>query len=102
MFKGKYLPKELRGEAIKCPTKNLEGITPEECWSGVKPSLSHMRVFGSITHRHVPDQLRRKLVDKSSQMILIGYHLTGGYKLFDPLNKNIMISKDVNIDELIE
>ena len=55
----------------RCPKKKLEGITPEECWSGVKPSLSHLKVFGSIAHRHVLDQLRKKLDDKSSQMILI-------------------------------
>ena len=67
MLKGKNLPKEFWGEAVstatyilnKCPTKKLEGITPEECWSGVKPSLSHLKVFGSIAHRHVLDQLRR-------------------------------------------
>ena len=84
MLKDKHLSKELWGEAMSTttytlniyPTKQLEGITPEECWSGVKPSLSHLKVFGSIAHRHVPDQLRRKLDDKSSQMILIGYHLT--------------------------
>lgn len=48
------------------------------------------------------DQLRRKLDDKSSLMILIGYHSTGGYKLFDPLNKQVVISRDVVIDELEE
>lgn len=59
-------------------------------------------MFGAITHIHVPDQLRRKLHDKSSQMILIGYHLTGGYKLFNPLNKQVVIRRDVIIDELKE
>ena len=63
MLKGKHLPKEFWGEVVstatyilkRCPTKKLEGITPKECWSGVKPSLSHLKVFGSIAHRHVPD-----------------------------------------------
>ena len=110
MLNGKHLPKEFWGEAVstatyilnRCPTKKLEGITPEECWSSTKPSLSHLKVFGSIAHRHVSDQLRRKLDDKSSQMILVGYHSTGGYKLFDPVNKQIVISRDVIIDELKE
>ncbi|GAU34193.1 hypothetical protein TSUD_162940 [Trifolium subterraneum] len=78
MLNGKHLPKELWGEVVstatyilnRCPTKKLEGTTPEECRSGIKPSLSHLKVFGSIAHRHVPDQLRRKLDDKSSQMVL--------------------------------
>jgi hypothetical protein len=95
MLNGKHLPKELWGEAVstatyilnRCPTKRLDGITPEQCWSGVRPSLSHLKVFGSLAFRHVPDQLRRKLDDKSNQMILVGYHSTGGYKLFDPSTK---------------
>jgi hypothetical protein len=110
ILKGKHLPKELWGETVstatyilnRCPTKKLEGITLEECWFGVNPRLSHLRVFGSITHRHVPDQLRRKLDDKSSQMIMIGYHSIGGYKLLDPVNKQVVISRDVIIDELKE
>ena len=59
-------------------------------------------MFGFISHRHVSDQLRRKLNDTSSQMILIGYHSTGGYKLFDLVNKKVVISRDVIIDELKE
>ena len=52
--------------------------------------------------QHVLDQLRRKLDDKSSQMILVGYHSLGGYKLLDPVNKHIVISRDVIIDDLKE
>jgi hypothetical protein len=106
MLKGKHLPKELWGETVsnatyipnKCSMKKLEGITPEECWSSVKRWLIHLKVFGSITHRHVPDQLRRKLDDKLNQMILVlGYHSTEGYKLFDPVNKQMVISRDMII-----
>ncbi|KAK2445998.1 myosin-16 [Trifolium repens] len=110
MLKGKHLPKELWGEAVstatyilnRCPTKRLDGLTPEECWSKVKPSLSHLKVFGSLAYRHVPDQLRRKLDDKSEQMVLVGYQSTGGYKLLDPITKQIVISRDVIVDELKE
>jgi hypothetical protein len=59
-------------------------------------------VFGSVAYRHVSDQLRRKLDDKSDMMILVGYHNTDGYKLFDPININIVISRDVLIDEVEE
>lgn len=75
--------------------KKLEGITLEEYCFGVKPNLSHLKVFGSITHRHLLDQLRRKLDDKLSQMILIGYDSFGGYKLFDPLNKQVVIINEL-------
>lgn len=110
MLKGKHLPNELWGEVVsiarhilnKCLTKRLEGITPEECWYGVTPSLRHLEVFGSIEHKHVPDQLRKKLDDKSSQMVLMGDHLTGGYKQFDLVNKQVIINGDVIIYELKE
>ena len=110
MLKSKHLPKELWGEAVstatyimnRCPTKKLNNITPEECWSGNKPNVNHLRVFGSITYRHIPDQLRKKLDDKSEQLILVGYHSTGGYKLLDPVNKQVIISMDVIIDEVKE
>ncbi|CAJ2647569.1 unnamed protein product [Trifolium pratense] len=110
MLKGKHLPKELWGEAVstatytlnRCPTKRLDGITPEESWSGNKPSVKHLRVFGSIAYKHVPDQLRRKLDDKATMMILVGYHSTGGYKLYDPTNNNVVVSRDVVIDEMKE
>lgn len=49
----------------KCPNKRLDGVTPEEAWSGSRPSVAHLKVFGSIYYRHIPDQQRRKLDDKS-------------------------------------
>jgi len=58
-----------------------------------------MKVFGSLCFEHVPDQLRKKLDDKSQPMIMVGYHSTVAYKLFAPKNKKIVFSKDVKFDE---
>jgi len=52
----------------------LQGKTLEETWCGVKPSVHHLKVFGSLCFKHVPDQLRKKLVAKSQAMIMVGYH----------------------------
>jgi hypothetical protein len=30
----------------RCPTKVLDSKTPQEAWSGTKPDVSHLRVFG--------------------------------------------------------
>ncbi|XP_006590086.1 uncharacterized protein [Glycine max] len=62
--KAKNMPKEFWAEAVACaiylsnrsPTKNVKDQTPQEAWSGVKPRVDHLRVFGSITYAHVPDQ----------------------------------------------
>jgi hypothetical protein len=43
--------------------------------------------------------MRRKLDDKSQVMILVGYHSTGAYKLYDPKSKKFVFSKDVKFDE---
>lgn len=107
MLKSKNMPKMWWGEAVntaayiinRSPTKKMENITPEEAWTGVKPNVSHFRVFGSVCYRHVPDQLRTKLDDKGEVMIMVGYHSTGGYKLVNPVNNKIVISRDIVFDE---
>jgi hypothetical protein len=40
-----------------------------------------------------------KLDDKSEPMILVGYHKTGVYRLFNPINEKIVMSRDIVIDE---
>lgn len=55
-------------------------------------------MFRSVSYRHVPNQLRRKLDDKGDQSILVGYHSTCGYKLYDIVNKKTVIIRDVIFD----
>ncbi|KAG6418345.1 hypothetical protein SASPL_120548 [Salvia splendens] len=75
-------------------------MTPQEAWSGRKPGIAHLRVFGSKAYAHVPDQMRSKLDDKSKPFIFIGYDSnTKGYKLYDPTSQKTMISRDVEFDE---
>ncbi|GAU47995.1 hypothetical protein TSUD_404720 [Trifolium subterraneum] len=107
MLKGKGLPKNLWGEAVnaaayvlnRCPTQKKKDNTPEELWTGHKPSVKHLRIFGSICYRHIPDEKRRELDDKSEQLILIGYDATGAYKMQNPNSKKVVISRDVVVDE---
>ncbi|XP_019439043.1 PREDICTED: uncharacterized protein LOC109344742 [Lupinus angustifolius] len=42
---------------------------------------------------------RKKLDDRSKKLVLIGYHTTGAYRIYDPLNHRIMMSRDVKVDE---
>lgn len=81
------------------PTKRLEGLTPEEAWTGVKPNVKHLKIFGSVCYKHIPDQLRRKLDDKAEPLIFVGYNLTEGYKLYNPTSGTTCISRDVIVDE---
>jgi hypothetical protein len=43
----------------RCPTVSLENIP-----FGVKPTVSHFKVFGSFAYAHIPDKKRVKLDEK--------------------------------------
>lgn len=80
----------------RSPSKVLEEQTPEEKWSGKKPNLAHMKIFGSKAMVHVPKQKRLKWDKKSEEMIFMGYcDNTKGYRLYNPRNKQIITSRDV-------
>lgn len=108
MLKGKGLPNQFWAEAVNTAvyilnrsyTKALDGKTPHEAYSGKKPSVSHFKVFGSECYMHVPDQERNKLQPKSTRCIFLGYgEDKKAYKLYDPVAKKIMASRDVVFQE---
>ncbi|KAK3015152.1 hypothetical protein RJ639_005932 [Escallonia herrerae] len=56
--------------------------------------------YGHIAYVDVPDQQRKKLDDKSEKFIFIGYsQQSKGYKLYNPVDKKIKISRDIIFDE---
>ncbi|KAK3030461.1 hypothetical protein RJ639_039146 [Escallonia herrerae] len=108
MLKSKNLPKEFWAEAVdcaiyllnRCPTRSMWNQKLQEAWSGYKPSESHLKVFGSIAYVHVPDQQMKKLDDKSEKFVFIGYSQESkGYKLYNPVDKKLKVSRDVTFDE---
>ncbi|KAJ7962054.1 Retrovirus-related Pol polyprotein from transposon TNT 1-94 [Quillaja saponaria] len=108
LLKSKNMPKEFWAEAVscavylsnRCPTKGVENQTPQEAWSGKKPNVSHLRIFGSIAYAHVPDQERSKLDDRSVKYVFIGDDSNSkGYKLYNPRNGKIIVSRDVEFNE---
>ena len=77
----------------KSPSSALEDKTPHEVWTGEKPSLSHLRVFGCDTYVHVPKEKRSKLDNKSERCIFIGYKDgLKGYKLWNPETRKVVYS----------
>ena len=76
------LPNAYWGDAIlyathmlnHVPTRTLDGdLTPHEAFTGNKPSVAHLRIFGCKAHVHVPDAKRRKLDAKSIKCIFLGF-----------------------------
>ena len=45
----------------RCQVRALDSITPEIAWSGRRPCIAHMRVFGCVAYAMVPDERRCKL-----------------------------------------
>lgn len=82
------------------PTFSVQNMTPEEAWHGRKPAVDHFRIFGCIAYAHVPDEKRKKLDDKGEKCVFLGIReVSKAYKLFNPLTKKIITSKDVIFDE---
>lgn len=85
LLKGKNLPQSFWAEVVstivylhnKCPTKHIEGKVSLEIWTGAKPFVRHLKVFGSLAVTHVADQKRTKLEDKGEPIVFVGYHVTG-------------------------
>ena len=107
MLKEKKLPLELCAEAVntcvyvlnRSYTKSLENSTPYEKWSGRKPSIDHLRAFGSVVHVKTTKRVN-KLEDRSNVMVFIGYELgTKAYRCLDPLSFKVTISRDVVFEE---
>ena len=79
----------------RSPTSTLEE-TPYERWNGTKPDVSNLRVFGCKAYAHVPDEKRKKLDKKSQKCIFVGYPKgVKGYKLFNPVTRKMLVSRDV-------
>ncbi|VFQ78825.1 unnamed protein product [Cuscuta campestris] len=68
----------------------------DRVWSGKDVSYDHLRVFGCKAFVHVPKDERSKLDVKTRQCIFVGYgHDEFGYRLYDPVEKKLVRSRDV-------
>ena len=84
----------------RSPTKAVSGMTPQEAWTGEKPSVDHLRVFGCQSYAYIPKDERKKLDSKSKKCVLLGYGSTSkGYRLYDPAKKKVILSRDVIFNE---
>ena len=82
------------------PTLVVRDKTPQDAWSGVKPSVDYFRVFGYVGHVHVLDANRTKLDDKSLSCVLLDISSESKcYKMYDPATRRVIISRDVVFEE---
>ncbi|KAL5759339.1 hypothetical protein ACOSQ2_018177 [Xanthoceras sorbifolium] len=62
--------------------------------------VDYFWVFGCIAYAHIADEKRKKLDDKGEKCIFLGVSdQSKAYKLYNPITKKIVISRDVVFDE---
>ena len=86
----------------RIPSQSHNDTSPMEFWTGQPPTIGHLHVFGSTAWVHVPKEKRRKLEAKSIKGIFVGYEEEAGtkvYRIYDPKAKQVMVARDVIIDE---
>ena len=83
------------------PPSALVNMTPNEVWSGKKPSISHIKLFGCNAFVHVPKEKRSKLDKKELKCIFIGYKEgMKRYKIWDPSSRKTMYNRYVVFREV--
>lgn len=79
---------------------SLDNKTPYELWFGEKPSVTHLKIFGSTCYVHIPKDLRSKWEVNSIKMIFLGYNDgSKAYKVYDPVTRRCYIRRDVIFGE---
>jgi hypothetical protein len=97
------LPQKFWGFAIEtaCYIRNRLPVspgqmTPEEAFTGKKPNICHLRVFGCLAYVLKPQELRLKLDPNSYKTAFVGYEeSTCQYRLYDPVRNLIVRSHNV-------
>ena len=59
---------------ICCPTKAVDAMTPLKAFTGVKPSVSHLKVFGCDVYVHISDHKRTKFESRTKKCKFLGYN----------------------------
>ena len=108
MLHAKKVDKKLWSEAVNtaCYILNRtilklgDKTTPFEKWFNRKPTIKHLRIFGSRAYLNVPKEKRHKFDPKSKPVIFIGYDgESTNCRLWDNASRKVVISSDVTFDE---
>ena len=110
MLHSAQVPIYLWAEAVNCAvylqnrsaSKSIKN-TPYEIWKGVKPNITHLRVFGSEVFVHVPKGRRGKFDPKAIKCLHMGYSESQkAFRAWDLISRKILISRDVIFNENIK
>jgi hypothetical protein len=84
----------------KSPHRALGSKTPEEAFTGRRPDVGHLRIFGCLTFSHVPSEKRTKLDPTTEKGILVGYNgVSKAYRIYIPTLRRVVVRRDVRFEE---
>jgi transposase InsO family protein len=108
LLKARGVPAAFWGEAVstavfllnRAPTKSVAGKTPFEAWHGRKPDVEFLRTFGCVAHVKTARPHLKKLEDRSSPMVFIGYEQGAkAWRFYDPVARRVHVSRDAVFQE---
>ena len=71
-------------------------------FTGKKPEVSHLKIFGCPVYIHIPKEKRTKLDPSGKKGIFVGYcEVSKAFRIYIPGFHHMEISRDVTIDEEI-
>ena len=110
MISHSNLPISLWGEALKTAAYILNRVptkatakTPYELWTGKKPSLKHLHIWGCPTEARPYRPHEKKLDSRTVSCYFIRYsERSRGYKFYDPTTKSIFETGNARFFEDVE
>jgi hypothetical protein len=76
--------------------------TPEEMFTGKKPEVSHLKIFGCPVFIHIPKEKRNKMEPSGKKGIFVGYcEVSKAFIIYIPGHRHIEINRDVTFDEYV-
>jgi transposase InsO family protein len=84
----------------KIPHHILKDMTPEEAFSGKKPNIENLRIFGCPVYSHISKDKRNKLEPSGKKGILVGYSDSSkAYRIYILEQHKIEVRRDIMFNE---
>ena len=110
MISHSSLPESLWGEALKTAVYVLNRVpskavakTPYEMWTGKKPSIRHLHIWGCPAEARPYKPNERKLDSKTVSCYFVGYaERSRGFKFYDPTTRSFFETGNARFLEDVE
>jgi hypothetical protein len=108
LLKASGMPATFWGEAVatavyilnRAPTKAVDGMTPYEAWHGHRPDVHRFRTFGCVAFIKETKPNLKKLNDRGTPVIFIGYEPGAkAWRFYNPRSWRAVVSRDAVFNE---